>query len=293
MAPSVKLWPFVVPTQYARLKLLKPPWFNKELTHLRIVKSRLYIKFKNTGSQSTLCKYLSARLSFTGLNDQCYNNYLNRCKFQFAQDPKQFYNFVSTKRKTSSYPSSLFLENTTVTSDQAIALFAKFFQTTYSTLPHSEQPYSYAVSKSNLIFCPIINESSLLNDLQRVKPVYSPGPDGIPACVLRFCAEALCKPLLKLFTLSPESSQFPHIWKESFMIPLHKKGSKLDASNYWGISKLSAIPKLFENVITPHLKHLCRSIISPCQHGFMKRRSITTNLLELTSFVIQGFKTNL
>jgi len=72
-----------------------------------------------------------------------------------------------------------------------------------------------------------------------------------------------------------------------------KKGSKLDASNYRGISKLSAIPKRFENVIIPHLQHLCRSIISPCQHGFMKRRLTTTNLLELTSFVIQGFKNNL
>jgi len=65
--------------------------------------------------------------------------------------------------------------------------------------------------------------------------------------------------------------------------PLHKKGSKLDAINYRRISKFSAIPKLFENVIT---------IISPCQHGFMKRRSTTTNLLELTSFVMQGFKNN-
>lgn len=107
--------------------------------------------------------YVSARLNFTVLNAQCYRNYLKRCKFQFAQDPKQFYNFVNTKPKTSSYPSSLFFENTTVT---------------------SEQPYSYAVSKSNLIFCPTIKESSLLNDLQRVKPVYSEGPDGIPGCVL-------------------------------------------------------------------------------------------------------------
>jgi len=43
------------------------------------------------------------------------------------------------------------------------------------------------------------------------------------------------------------------------VIPLHKKGSKLDASNYRGISKLLAIPKLLENVITPHLQHLCTS----------------------------------
>jgi len=29
--------------------------------------------------------------------------------------------------------------------------------------------------------------------------------------------------LHKLFTLSLETSDFPHKWKESFVIPLHKK----------------------------------------------------------------------
>jgi len=66
----------------------------------------------------------------------------------------------------------------------------------------------------------------------------------------------------------------------------------LDVCNYKGISKLSAIPNLFENIITPHLQHSCRSLISFCQHGFIKRRSTTTNLLEFTSFVIGGFRKN-
>jgi len=85
-------------SEFSCVKLSKPPWFNKELTHLRNVKSRLYTKFKNTGSQSILCKYLSTRFNFPVLNAQCYKNYLNRCRFQFAQDPNQFHNFVSTKR---------------------------------------------------------------------------------------------------------------------------------------------------------------------------------------------------
>jgi len=37
------------------------------------------------------------------------------------------------------------------------------------------------------------------------------------------------------------------------------------------------------------MHNLCSSLISPCQHGFVKGRSTTTNLLELTSFVIDGF----
>jgi len=147
---------------------------------------------------------------------------------------------------------------------------------------HSLQPNSYTVSKSNFMFCRTVNDSFVLVNLQRVKPVYSPGPDGIPGGVFRYCAEALCKPFLKLFTLCLESSQLPHMWNNSIVSPLDMKGSEI-----------VAIPKLFENIITPHLQHLCRPVISPCQHEFMKRWSTTTNLLELTSFVIKGFKKHL
>jgi len=66
-----------------------------------------------------------------------------------------------------------------------------------------------------------------------------------------------------------------------------------ELQNYRGISKLSAILKTFERIITSHLPHLCSSLISPCQHGFVKRRSTTTNLLNLTSLVIDGFNKKL
>jgi len=98
--------------------------------------------------------------------------------------------------------------------------------------------------KSNFDFCPVISESSLFLDLQRVKPVYYPCPDRDHGCVLRYCADTLTRPLHKLFTLSLETSDFPHRWKESFDIPLHKKGSKLNACNYRGISKLSSLKML-------------------------------------------------
>jgi len=33
--------------------------------------------------------------------------YLSRCKFEYSNDPKQFYYFVNAKRKSSALPSSL------------------------------------------------------------------------------------------------------------------------------------------------------------------------------------------
>jgi len=154
-------------------------------------------------------------------------------------------------------------------------LFAEFFQTTYSSAAWSNSNYPNSLNRANCIFTPEITKGSLLRDLATTTPTYSPGPDGLPGCVLKFCASTICKPILKLFSLSISSSLFPTIWKDSFIIPLHKKGAKAGAQNYRSISKLSAIPKAFERIITSHLQHLC---------------STTTNLLELSSIVINGFK---
>ena len=46
------------------------------------------------------------------------------------------------------------------------------------------------------------------------------------------------------------------IWKESYIIPLHKSGNRNEVSNYSGIAKLGRIPKLFGQILTNQLKFL-------------------------------------
>jgi len=74
------------------------------------------------------------------LNAQCYKNYLARCKIQFILHP----NFVTN------------------TNQATVDLLAQFFQTTYSAHIPVHQSCPYAKFKSNLIFCPLISENSLL-----------------------------------------------------------------------------------------------------------------------------------
>lgn len=52
---------------------------------------------------------------------------------------------------------------------------------------------------------------------------------------------------------------------------------------------MNAIPKLFEKILSDSLSHQIVSLLSPCQHGFCKSRSTTTNILELTTIVNYGF----
>ena len=70
---------------------------------------------------------------------------------------------------------------------------------------------------------------------------------------------------------------------------MHKLGNKSNISNYRGIAKLSAIPKLMEKLGTDYLFFNMRSLISAFQHGFLKGRSTVTNLLEFTTHVFRGF----
>lgn len=82
---------------------------------------------------------------------------------------------------------------------------------------------------------------------------------------------------------------FPKFWRASFIIPLFKSGNKSNVSNYRGIAKLSAIPKLFEKCITDFLVHQISSLITPIQHGFRRGYSTMTNILQLTTLVNHGF----
>lgn len=86
-----------------------------------------------------------------------------------------------------------------------------------------------------------------------------------------------------LFQLSIKQGIFPMVWKNSYIIPLHKKGRKNDISNYRPIAKLSCIPKLFESIIYDTMFFHCKPVFSSNQHGFLKGRSTTTNLTEFVS----------
>ena len=86
-----------------------------------------------------------------------------------------------------------------------------------------------------------------------------------------------------MFNTSIKFGYFSKHWRESFIIPLLKSGSKLEVKNYRGIAKLSTIPKLFEKLITDSVCHQLSSITTPIQHGFQKGCSTVTNLLHFTT----------
>ena len=78
--------------------------------------------------------YIKLIYSFSQLNYACYKNYLVKVKNNIKINPKKFYDFVNSKRKSAVYPSTMSYIGTVSSDDKEISnLFATFFKTTYST----------------------------------------------------------------------------------------------------------------------------------------------------------------
>lgn len=279
-----------VPLKKSKPVLTGPVWFTSELRRLRNVKSRLFKRYKENGSSISYTKYSVVRNKYSVLNSKCYSDYLYRMRNKFRVNPKSFYGFVNSKRKVSGFPSSMNFEGVESSSVAGISdLFAEFFQGTYSVSSGLSSSYPYRLELFNIVSNVTINESEVFNGLVNLKFSHLPGPDGVPSSILKSCANELCIPLTKIFNDSLYVGVFPSRWKESFIIPLHKSGNRRSVDNYRGIAKLSVIPKLFEKIVTNRLIHMLGNFISPLQHGFVRGRSTTTNLLELTGHVFNGF----
>ena len=87
------------------------------------------------------------------------------------------------------------------------------------------------------------------NLLQNLDPNKAQGPDNIHGKILKNCSKSLATPLAYLFNLSYTTGHIPSDWKLANVVPVHKKGSKTEVSNYRPISLTSLIMKTYERVI--------------------------------------------
>jgi len=116
------------------------------------------------------------------------------------------------------------------------------------------------------------------------------GPDGIPARLLKETASELAPAVTLLFQVSLDRGKVPSSWKEALIIPIFKKGNRSSAVNYRPISLTSILCKLCEHIVHSTISsHLdLNGILTNAQHGFRKRRSCETQLLQTVDDLAKG-----
>ena len=109
----------------------------------------------------------------------------------------------------------------------------------------------------------------------------APGPDGIPALLLKECRKELKKPLWYLWNESMQQGVIPPDLLLVLICPVHKGGSRADPGQYRPVALTSHIVKVFERV----LRHALVTHLEMCdklpdnQHGFREQISTLTQLL--------------
>ena len=167
--------------------------------------------------------------------------------------------------------------------------FATYFNSVFT--PSVSLPL---LSPSQNNFSVSYSSVTIYNLLKNLKASTGISPDRIPSIIFKLCSESLARPITMLINLSLFSGTLPSFWKQSIVIPLLKKGDKHQVSNYRPISLSSPLCKITERLIYDHLYNFLdqNNLIPACQHGFLKRKSVTTQLLEtfdcITDYVDRG-----
>ena len=117
----------------------------------------------------------------------------------------------------------------------------------------------------------------------------SPGPDKLPAIVLKECAAQLSNAILRIWRKSLDTGEIPDILKLQTIIPLYKKGGKTLPENYRPVSLTSHLTKLFERILRRKLVHHIEAnqLLSDNQHAFRSGRSCLSQLLQHIEYVLE------
>jgi len=117
---------------------------------------------------------------------------------------------------------------------------------------------------------PSATEVELVMD--KLKSHKSPGIDQIPAELIKAGGRTICLEIHKLITSIWKKEELPEEWKESIIVPIHKKGDKTDCNNYRGISILPTTYKILSNILLSRLIPYAKEIIGDQQCGFRCNR---------------------
>ena len=85
------------------------------------------------------------------------------------------------------------------------------------------------------------SENTIEKKLNGLKIGKSPGPDQIHPKLLKETAAVLKTPLQKLFTKCISIGKIPDSWRLGHIMPIFKKGKKIDPAHYRPVSLTSVI----------------------------------------------------
>ena len=113
------------------------------------------------------------------------------------------------------------------------------------------------------------------------------GLDDVASRFLHDGAESIVSPVTHIVNISILNETVPAAFKEAKVVPLFKKGSKLDVGNYRPVSILNVLSKILERAVHGQMDECLkkRNILFSHQSGFRDGYSTETCLISMSTFI--------
>ena len=286
----------------------KPPWKSNPPSTLKRHRREAWKVYKdlrsNLGRKSpetvqALQLFLKAnsdiRLYASRQQIEYERSLINRSK----ENPKLLHSYIRHKKRYRSSIGPLLRSSNDITDDpkeMADCLLESFANVHTEVIPENPAPHQHCeATLGNVVFLP----SEVHHLLSELDPNSAMGLDGLHPRLLKSCAKSLACPLYMIFCQSLLEGKLPLGWKSSLIVPIFKKGSRLDPKNYRPVSLTSVPCKSLERLISRELyAHFSNNnVLSDEQFGFRPDRSTEDQLLlaynEITTDLDSGHPVDL
>eukprot|EP00116_Pleurobrachia_bachei_P000853 sb/3461115/ len=171
---------------------------------------------------------------------------------KMKSDPRYFYSFAKSFAKGSSSIPVIYDDGGSPTTDpnEIVEIFQKEFCGVFSDPenPLIQDP-SFETPTIKLEDLGItLSDEDILKACKEREVTSSPGPDGIPAKILKEAAEALAAPIGLIWRESLDIRKVPEFYKLGHVVPIFKKGDRSSSKNYRPVTLTSHVIKIFERV---------------------------------------------
>lgn len=160
---------------------------------------------------------------------------------------------------------------------------AEMFQHHFNKVLNCPPPDAKPVNARSLFPLATVDEVKKLASTPDIKEVAASlkalkcnkavGPDGLPGELWRYGGDhtlnVIFNEILKVWNSEVVSS----LWTQSDIIPLFKKGNRMDPVNYRPISLLNTSGAVLTHLVNKRLQNFLQCRLSESQHGFRRNRS--------------------
>ena len=271
-------------------------YINHEARKLIKEKQHLWKKYTATHDYYDYARYASTRNRLRVLTRSLRRDHELNLATNIATNPKAFWKYVNSRLKTKSQVDDLLREDGSraTTDDEKAKTLNEFFSSVFTaedaTTVHEPTKHFEGAYLNDID----ITEEKIRSKLRKLDPCKSPGPDGLHPRILGEVADQLASPLSILYRKSLDEGILPESWREGHVIPIHKKGSRNQASNYRPVSLTSIVVKVLESVIRDAIvEHMTTNHqFAEEQHGFVPGRSCMTQLITVIEEWSQSLQSN-